>query len=193
MRHPRLFSTLFAFFLLLTLTSCAPGGQTPEEAAEAIRAELSAAQTIQFTADISADYGDRVYSFGVSAVWQGDEGVITLSKPDIIAGVTVKLAEGGSTLSWSGAEVYTGEILPDGLSPVDAVPALLNVWREGLVTEAVRETLGDQDCLSVLHMVTDQVNARTWFTEATGLPLRAELIFDGCTVITCDFYNVKAE
>ena len=157
-----------------------------------IQRTFSNASGVSFAADIRADYGDRVMDFGVDFSGLPEAGVLTVTSPAIIAGAQVKLGDGGAALSFSGAEVYTGEILPDGLSPVDAVAVMVDTWGEGLVTETVAESWNDTDCLAALFRVDDDVDLRTWFGP-DGLPLHAEFTFDGYTVISADFYDMKVE
>ena len=176
--------------LLLCLSACS--GTAREDTMAGIRQSFSQAAAVTFAADIRADYGDRVMDFGLDFTGLPDDGVITVTSPEIIAGAQVKLGDGGTALSYTGAEVYTGEILPDGLSPVDAVPVMVSAWGGGLVTETVKERWGDTDCLAALYRVDDEVELRTWF-DGAGLPLHAEFIFDGYTVITADFYDMKVE
>ncbi len=157
-----------------------------------IQQTFSGAASLSFAADIRADYGDRVMDFGIDFTGKPEAGVLTVTSPELIAGAQVKLGDGGAALSYSGAEVYTGEILPDGLSPVDAVPVMVSAWGEGLVTETVKERWGDTECLAALFRIDDDVDLRTWF-DGAGLPLHAEFTFDGYTVIATDFYDMKVE
>ena len=186
----RVLSVAVSFSLLICLTACS--GVSGEDRMAGIRQSFSDAAAVSFAADVRADYGDRVMDFGLDFTGLPDDGVITVTSPALIAGAQVKLGDGGTALSYSGAEVYTGEILPDGLSPVDAVPVMVSAWREGLITETAKERWGDTDCLAVIFRVDDDVDLRTWF-DVEGLPLHAEFTFDGCTVITADFYDMKVE
>ena len=186
----RVLAVAVSFSLLIGLTACS--GAEREDRMALIRQSFSEAAAVSFAAELRADYGDRVMDFGIDFTGVPDDGVITVTSPEIIAGAQVKLGDGGTSLSYSGAEVYTGEILPDGLSPVDAVPVMVSAWGGGLVTETVKERWGDTDCLAVIYRVDDDVNLRTWF-DGEGLPLHAEFTFDGYTVITADFYDMKVE
>lgn len=189
-------SRFFACFLVLTALMALPGcggGPGPEELAAQIEDSFAQAAQVDFAAHIRADYGDRVYDFTVSCSSGADGGVLTVAEPEIIAGVTVRFSPEGAVLTYDGAEVFTGEILPEGLSPVDAVPMLLGLWRGGLVTEAVFERWDGEECLAALFHVSERVESRTWFSKDTWLPLRSEVYLDGYTVIGCDFYNVRAE
>ncbi len=189
LRPARLLSFFLALFLALTLCSC--GKAATDDALDRVRAELGAASSLRFTADIRADYGERVFDFTVDYASSGDGGILTVTAPELIAGAQVRYADGGTTLAVGDVEVYTGEILPGGLSPVDAVPVMTNAWTRGLVTETVREQYEGERCIAALFRIDDDTDLRTWFTERTGLPSAAEFIFDGHTVITVRFYNVE--
>lgn len=192
MRISRFFARLFVLSALIFLPGCG-GGPGPEELAGQVQESFLASQEILFAADIRADYGDRTCDYSVSFEYGPDGGVMTVAEPAIIAGVTVRFTADGATLSYDGAEVFTGEILPGGMSPVEAVPMLPGLWRDGLVTEAVFEKLNGEECLAVLFRVDERVESRTWFSKDAWLPLRSEVYLDGYTVIGCDFYNVRAE
>lgn len=190
MRRIPPFFPVFALLLVLIFALSACGGPSSGEALEGIRKELSAA-SLRFDADIRADYGERVFDFSVAYASSGDGGTLTVTAPEIIAGAQVRYADGGTSLAVGDVEVYTGEILPGGLSPVDAVPVMTNAWTDGLVTETVREKYEGESCVAAIFRIDDDTDLRTWFTEQTGLPAAAEFIFDGHTVITVRFYNVE--
>ena len=176
---------------MLSLSSCAKINTEAE--IEQIQADFSSASAIYFSADIRADYGNRVYDYGVTFEGLPDSGTVSITAPESIAGTSFRLSDDGGTLIFDGAEVYTGEILPDGLSPADAVPLLINQWQSGLVTECVIEKFHDEDAVAALFSVSDDVTMRTWFGKESSLPLYAEIYFDGYTVISSTFYNVRAE
>lgn len=177
---------------IILLQSCS-GGVEDEDILAEFRDSLGESPEMLFAADIRADYGDRLFDCSVSFSGFVDGGTITVSAPELIAGVTVELRDGGATLEFDGAEVYTGEILPDGMSPVDAIPLILSTWRDGLATETVRETVEGEECLSVLFRVDDRVTSRTWIPVKTLLPLRSEIALDGYTVIGVDFRDMKLQ
>ncbi len=172
----------------LLLSSCS-GGSGDRDILEEFRESLGT--ELLFAADIRADYGERVFDCSINYKGDVDAGTMTVSSPELLAGVTVELADSGASLKYGGVEVYTGEILPGGLSPVDAVPLLLGCWSGGLATESVRETLDGEECLAVLFDVDDRVDTRTWIEVRTLLPLRSEITLDGYTVITVDFRDMK--
>ncbi len=178
--------------VLLVLTACG-NRESVEKETEELQKALSEAENLRFVAALRADYGERVYDYRVRFAGLGGEGMLTILEPESVAGAAVRYGADGTALSYDGAEVYTGELLPQGLSPVDALPMMVNAWRTGLVTGAVRESFDGQSCLAVDFMIAEDVSLRTWFQRESALPLHAEVSFDGYTVLEATFFDFAAE
>ena len=176
--------------IALCLTSC--GGPTAGEVSEEIQAHWSTVDSLSLTAELTADYGDRLYPFTLRYEGSADSGTITILAPESVSGVTAHVSDGGATLSYDGAQVYTGALTQEGLSPMDAIPAILTAWHQSFVTEAVYETLDGTQCCTLLYRITDEVSLRTWFDAETYIPLEAEIISGGFTVIHCRFSDITA-
>ncbi len=166
------------------------GGKSVDTEMRELQEALAACESFRLVADLRADYGDRVYDYRVRFDGNAEEGTVSILAPENVAGAAVRFGADGTALGFDGTDVYTGELLPEGLSPVDALPMMVSAWREGLVTETVRERLDDTDCLASVFMISEEVSLRTWFDRCTGLPLRAEVSFDGYTVLTASFYDI---
>ncbi len=173
---------------VLALSSC--GGRNGEERFLEIRAALLAADEIRTTADVRADYGQRVYEF--TLMYEGDisGGRVTVVSPEEIRGITAVITAGNSTVEYDGTSFDTGNIV-GGVSPVGAVPLLLEQWSGGYVTGWGREKLNGRDVLMVSAPVSGKIDVRMWFYEDSGLPARAELSEGGYTRLYCDFYDTE--
>ena len=152
MRHHRMCAPMIALCLLLS----ACGGNTGNEAetlALQIRTEYLAMERCSSSVEMTADYGQRVYQYGLDFSWekQGDA-VLTVTSPENIAGITTRLRDGQTALEYDGIRVETGPLNPEGLSPMDALPALLTAAREGFLAQCVMETA--EDGTAVLHTVS---------------------------------------
>ena len=114
--------------LCLTLTCCGgEGGSQAEQLALDIRGEYLAMSGCAASMEVTADYGQRVYEYSVDLTWQREgESVLTLTAPENVAGVTARLTEGETALDYDGVRVETGPLDDTGLSPVSAVPVLLD-------------------------------------------------------------------
>ena len=98
-----------AVTILLTvsfLSGCAGQNRDLERGIE-LRTQLLGSSGCSFDADITADYGDKVYSFSLQC--QADDGGnlrFTVTKPDSIAGIQ------GSVDGTDGALTFDGIALP---------------------------------------------------------------------------------
>lgn len=180
--------------LALLLTAC--GGEGENEAEEKMLTARS--RYLEMTAcsghmDLEADYGERVYSYGVDFTWakEGDT-VLTLTAPENVAGAAARISRGETALEFSGTVLETGPLDAAGLTPIDALPALLTYAREGFLSECVLE---DWDGLALLHVTCrdpegvpgEGQEAQLWFVPETSALYQAELSEDGAVILRCRF------
>ncbi|MDD4714990.1 MAG: hypothetical protein PHT34_00340 [Oscillospiraceae bacterium] len=180
--------------ILLILLLCACGKDSKaEERALSIRAQMAGTSAMTMQADVTADYGDRVYAYTLKLDWKKEgQSVLAVLKPDNIKGVTAVLEEGKTKLSFEGASLDTGELSPDGLSPLDALPALIQNSREGYISDTAFSKCGDVPAVAVTYGAPQEgedqmVTCRIWYREDTGAPLQAEILNGGKAVIHCAF------
>ena len=187
--------------LCLLLSACGGGGTGggPEQRALEIRGDYLSMSSCGGSAEVTADYGQRVYDFGMTFTWARDgELVITVTAPEEAAGVTARLAEGETALEYDGVRLETGPLDPSGLSPVDAIPALLTAAREGFIAECGTETLGETEAIRLCCRDPDGQpgsgqEIQLWLDPAGGALLRGEISVDGFTVIQCTFTGFAME
>lgn len=183
--------------LCLLLTACGGNGgggaSKAEELALGIRAGYLAMTSCAAKLDVTADYGERVYDYGIDLSWTKERGyLLAVTAPEDIAGVTISVAEGQTLLEYDGARVETGAITPGGLSPIDALPAFLDYAREGFMAECVEEQLGEVQTIRVSYREPDStpgtgLEASLWFDPSSQALLRGELSSDGMVIIQCVF------
>ena len=189
MRQVFALAQMITLCLCLTLLcACARGETTLPQ--EKIRSEFAEAQQVEMTLKLTADYGTRVYEYTVSYTGSGDIGTLEILQPESIAGLRAELREGSAYLVYDGTEFETGAILPDGVSPVDALPMLITQWQTGYVTDAVSESYKGLDTVALTTAVSDAVSLRTWFDGETLLPVHAEISYNNSVVLFCDFEDV---
>jgi outer membrane lipoprotein-sorting protein len=173
--------------LFLLLAACAAGGGKAEERALEARTRMISMERCSFTAEISADYGNRTYDFTVTASYQKDgESILSVTKPDSLSGISVTY----SSLSFDGARIETGSLSSQGLSPLSAFPALLAAARTGDIAETGFETLGGIEaiCFTCRESADGEtLEQKLWFDPATGAPLRGEILVNGDLAIACVF------
>lgn len=185
------------------LAGCSGGGNTGGSAAEElalnIRAEYLAMTACAATVDITADYGQRVYEYTMSVSWQKDgETLLKVEAPEEIAGITARIENGSSYLEYDGASLETGLLSAEGLSPMEAVPAVLNYIFSGYIAECDLETVGESEqlwfcCRDPESSPGTGTEAAFWFDVDSHALVRAEVLSDGYTVIQCVFTNFTKE
>lgn len=179
--------------LLLALLCACGGGNADNELVLSLREDVQNMDAWSGEMELTADYGQRVYAYSVSFTGDREEGTtLTITAPEEAAGITAVAKEGQTWLDYDGVRLETGPLDPQGLSPMDALPALLTELETGTVAEVGTETDGD---LSLLRLtlrdpeVTPGTGRETvfWFDKAQKTLLRAELRNDGATVVSCVF------
>ena len=177
----------------LLLSACGTGEKGgPQELALTIRSEYLSAQGCAAGLEVVADYGQRVYTYTVDVTVAGDEGVLTVTAPEEISGITVRMSPERSLLEYDGAVLETGPLDQDGLTPVGAVFALLESARSGFIDNCVLEDLGERQTLQVLcrqpELPAGQGREATlWFDIETHALVQGEVRVDGYRVILCRF------
>ena len=184
---------LFACVLMMTLlAACGPAGETPEDAAFQIQRRYREMAGCSATVDLTAEYGDRVYDFTVDAVCRKDgETVLTVTAPELIAGITARLAEGETVLEYDGAALSLGDLDGEGLTPVSAIPELFRQAASGNMAECSWAD-GEQTRLQALCRDPEaEENTGSEFLlvfdRDTQALLSAELSRDGVRVLTAQF------
>lgn len=187
MRQVKLLALMTA--LSLTLCSCS-AGKTAEKKAMEIQQEYAAWESLAITADVTADYGDRVYEFKLRYTGNNTDGVVEVMSPEEIAGLTATLSPESKSLCYDGAELSLGELTADGLSPMECLPLMIDQWSNGHIERVDSETIDGTDTLAVSFTVSEDEYLITWFEADTNLPVRAEIYYDGSMVICCEFENI---
>lgn len=186
--------------MTLLLTACGGGaGSEAEELAVQIRGACLSAQTCSGTAQVTADYGQRICRYTMEFTADEQETALTLTAPETVAGITARLSgEKGSLLEYDGAVLETGPLNEDGLTPVSAIPALLGAARTGYLDVcALEET--QQGRLLHLTIRDPQIQAGTgvetqlWFDADSMQLRRGEISQDGFCVIQCEFSTFLME
>lgn len=187
--------------ILLLLSSCAQTGEIPtqeltaEEEARQVRTEYLTADSCTGTAEVTADYGQRVYEFGLDFSWEQDgETVLTLTAPADLAGLTARIAQGQSRLEFDGISLDTGTLTGENLTPLELIPTLMEWTRTGFMAQCVYETLNETPTLRVQFRDPDMqpgtgTECTAWFSRTDHALLQAELFWNGELALSGRFSN----
>jgi outer membrane lipoprotein-sorting protein len=177
--------------LALLLTGCA-GRQGSDKGAQQLRSHYQDMPAIQAQAEVSADYGDRAYQYTVTVQGSEEEGSLTVTAPESIAGTGTAWKDGQTVLDYDGISLETGQLSPDGLSPADAMPVILAACRSGAVAESGWTDWGEGErCLYLLTQnpksPEKDSTVALWVDPDTGRLLYAEILWQGKRVISFTF------
>ena len=174
---------LLCVLMMILLTGCKTTGVSEaEELALTIRGEYLAMDACTVQAAVTADYGQRVYEYEMAVSVGGGETVLVLAAPETVAGLTARLTGKASVLEFDGVSVETGTLDDDGLTPVSALPALLETARSGYITACALEEEGAVlrvDCGDPTSTPGAGTEYVLWFDAATHALTRGEISVDG--------------
>lgn len=187
--------------LMMTLLLCgckAGGGETPEEAALAIRDAYLGAAGWNAEADITASVGDKVFDFTLNVQWRREgETVLAITAPELLAGITARIAKGETVLEYDGAGLSLGLLDGKGLTAVSAVPWLMEQIDKGYMAKCAWAGEGDGQLAVTFREPEAKPGEGTeyllTFDRESQALLSAEVSVDGTSVLTAAFRNFTME
>ena len=183
-----------ACVLLITFCLTACGRQKTMDAAAEIAAFYAGLNNAEMQVTLRADFGDRVSEFVLKYTF-AEEGPSTVEvlEPEEVRGVKAVIEAGQSQLVFDGLMLETGPLPGTGLTPMDALPVMLNTWRAGYVSSSGWEKLDGAECFHVVYKSTVsgvEIQQDAWFAADSFKPLKAETMSGGVRVIECVFDTV---
>ena len=186
--------------MTLLLCSCKAGtaGETPEDAALAVRDAYQSLAGWGADVDITAEVGDKVFDFTLRADWRRDgETVLVITAPELLAGITARIAKGETVLEYDGAGISLGLLDGKGLTAVSAVTGLMEQIDKGYMAKCA--WAGENgECLQITFRDPEgEPNTGTeyqlTFDRESRALLGAEVSVAGETVLTAAFQNFTME
>ena len=192
---------LTACVLMMTLLLCsckAAGGETPEEAALAVRDAYLDGAGWTADADITASVGNKVFDFTLAVQWRREgETVLSITAPELLAGITARLAKGETVLEYDGAGLSLGLLDDSGLTPVSAVTACMEQIQQGWMAKCAWAGENDAHLQISFQDPEREDNAGTQFLltfdRAGYALLSAEVSAQGRTVLSAQFSDFTME
>ena len=143
-----------------------------------------------FQAEITADYGDKLYTFGMYCEGdsRGNLG-FSVTAPDTIAGITGRVSQGDGKLTFGDTALAFPLLADEQVSPVSAPYLLLKTLRGGYVRSAgedgefLRVTVDDS-------YEEDALQLDIWL-DGENKPVRAEILYDGRRILSMDIKDFQ--
>ena len=186
---------IYALMITLSLLSGCGQDNSAEQLALDIRSNYLSCDTFSAHACLTADYGQRVYSYEMDVQVLDGTTTLTLTQPDYVAGIIASIENSESSLTYQDISVETGPLDPHGLTPVSAVPALLETIRSGFITTCTLEDSGllRMDCGTPDTPAGTGTQTTLWFQPEDSVLVQGDILVNGTRRITCTFSQVTKE
>ncbi|MDD5864593.1 MAG: hypothetical protein PUD80_08170 [Firmicutes bacterium] len=175
--------------MLVFLTGCSGKSRELQRGLD-LRSELLKASQCRFSCEITADYGDRTYTFGMDC--QGDSQgnlTFTVTAPETIAGITGKIASGEGSLTFDDTALQFDLMADDRLTPISAPWILLKTLREGFLTSAGMD--GERLRLSIDDSYEDDALHLDIWVNDENRPETAEILWGGQKILSLAVTDFK--
>lgn len=170
---------LFAPMLILLLTAC--GGGEENDVVMQLQQQYAAVESATMEAEIVCHYDDEVREYRLLCAYTPERSTVTVLSPENLAGISAQVENGTLTLSYDDISLDTGTYSAAAVSPVVAMPKLMEAAAWGYPGEQSEETVGERVCIRLGCDLSDEPGTMytTWFDKETLLPLRSEITVDG--------------
>ena len=170
--------------MLILLAGCTGENQELDRVM-ALRAELLAGNGCTFNATITADYGDKLYTFETECLGNEYGGIsFTVRAPETIAGITGTVSAEGGKLTFD-EESLAFELLADGqVTPVSAPWLLLKTLRGGYVTGCGMD--GDYLRVSIDDSYEEDALHLDIWLDSASVPQRAEIVWQEKRILSLE-------
>lgn len=186
---------LFAPMLMLLLTAC--GGGEENDVVTRLQQQYAAVESATMEAEIICHYDDEVREYTLLCAYSPEKSTVTVLSPENLAGISAQVENGTLTLSYDDMSLDAGTYSAAAVSPVVALPKLMEAAAWGYPAEQSEETVGERLCVRLGCDLSDEPGTMytTWFDKETLLPLRSEICVDGALLfeITWSRFEVTGE
>lgn len=176
-----------AILLCLALLSGCSANESIDHAL-ALRNKIVSASSCSFECIITADYSDRIYTFGMNCTFDSSGNMeFSILEPETISGICGSVDGQGGKITFDDQALFF-ELIADGyLSPVSAPWIFMKLLRSGYLDscgeyeDGYYITIDDSYEKKPLMM-------EVW-TDQDNCPCRAELLWEGRKVLSLDVVN----
>ena len=176
---------MFALMTAALLLPGCGGAAKYEEDVSRYRESLCNVSGISMTAEIRADYGERVLDYTLHYEENLDGNTVEVLLPKLIAGVKAHFPESGGTLEFDGLILETGDLTSEGMNPISALPEIVKSLKSGYLQKMWREKTDDGYALVLQLAISDTSSQTIWIDSAGMIPIYAEIKNDNRTVFFC--------
>ena len=155
-----------------------------------LRADLLACESYSFDAQIVADYGDALHTFGMRCVGDNDGNLeFTVTEPESIAGITGVISAGEGKLTFDDQAVAFPLLAEGQVTPISGPWILMKTLMGGYLTACNEED-------ELLHLMIndsyadDALELEIWL-DGDSCPIQAEIGYAGRRILTMEIENFQ--
>lgn len=188
MRRTAVFALMTA--LVLLLSAC--GEKDDSEKFQQFRDTLPG-KTVQATADVFGEDGGNRLEYKLTCTAKEGVSEVEVLAPADIYGVKARISENGSSVEYEGVVLAVGEETARSVSPVSALPAVIESLEKGWVKNTWREELEGVPCLAAAFVRDEDVTVTVWMNYSTMIPVYAEISTENQVYISCVISEWRVE
>lgn len=181
---------LWVLLTVLFLVGC-NGADSEMSRGMALRERLLHCTSCNFDAEITADFGDKTYTFNLQCQGKSD-GSMTFSvqKPDTISGISGTLSAGGGKITFDEDRTVAFPMLAEGeVTPVSAPWLLYNTLRSGYLAACGME--GESLRLTINDSYEEEALQLDVWLDAEDRPKSAEIFWEGRRILSIRVSNFQ--
>ena len=148
-----------------------------------LRQRLLMGNGCRFSAEVTADYGDKYYVFSMDC--QSDKSgsvAFQVTAPETIGGIAGELSAEGGKLTFDDTLLQFDMLAEDLMTPVSAPWVLVSGLRGGYLRTGGQD--GDLYRLTLNHNYQDDAMQLDVWLEEGGSPVRCEILHDGRRILS---------
>ena len=170
-------------FVVLSFVLCGCGRKNDEIQYGMQLREGMLKNSSSFVAEITADYGDKRYTFstGCTADAAGNLSFIVLS-PETIGGVAGKITSESGFLTFDDAVLAFPHLADGELSPISAPWILVKTLRSGYIASAGKD--GEYILLTIYDSYEEDALQLDVWLNSQNEPVQAEILWQGRRILT---------
>lgn len=178
---------LAALVLALVLCGCSEGSSGMDRAI-ALREQLLKCSGCTFDAVITADYGDKIYTFSMQCQMDALGNLaFQVTDPESIAGIAGEISEESGKLTFADT-LLAFETMADGqITPVSAPWLVMHTLRAGYLNTCGKD--GDGLRIGIDDSYKEDALHLDIWTDANNYPLRGEIVWQGRRILSVDVRN----
>ena len=178
---------LLLSFLLGLLPGCG-GSQDATAQAMDLRARLLSSNGYTFDTEVTADFGDKVYTFAMNCRADNAGNVtFTVILPETIAGISGVIDSNGGKITFDDVALAFGLLADGRLTPVSAPWVLVHTLHYGYITACAQTDSGVM--ISINDSYEDEALNLSVYLGRDGLPAEAEIFWNGRRVLSLTIKN----